>query len=510
MTRTQIDALFVINQDARFNRIQTIAQADGLSNILILSTHHLFKNERLKVSNFAPRVSIRTFADFLDDAEMQSCDDRATDALAPLLTDKNIKKKYANLFIGKTLKNKNELIFRKIHDVYSVNKIYFQHGLGVHPGFWHSVGAIPLDSTFGRHFKNKMHTLFRKIRKVLKKKEIHLVTHGNCCYFFVSGIKRLKFTEEAAIDEVSIHPIRWILFSLAGNKGKNLLKSHIKNSHPSHCRPLLATTIHEYIHQLGDLGLPLHVFVDGYHPPNYPRSYIDMYENCDFVSSDMFSEYWFHHHGKKIIKPLPFQVSRKMHFVLINKNYKIKTILLVLNHAGDWSALINRSDTDLLIESFSDIAQQFQEISFIVRPHPTMILPEHEGTGSLDRIRRYIAWRGLENLSVSEASLGENVSRGDVFISEYSQVLIDVFQTGKLGIIANLTGRRSFMEEYEKLGFMAADSLNSLTKKIGEILENPSAAAIQQNNATMDYNCMLEEEVYYKNSSNEGEPSQCV
>jgi hypothetical protein len=51
---------------------------------------------------------------------------------------------------------------------------------------------------------------------------------------------------------------------------------------------------------------------------------------------------------------------------------------------------------------------------------------------------------------------GYLIDRGGVFISEYSQVLIYAFLKGRLGIIANLTSRRFFMEYYEHLGFLSA------------------------------------------------------
>jgi hypothetical protein len=163
----------------------------------------------------------------------------------------------------------------------------------------------------------------------------------------------------------------------------------------------------------------------------------------------------------------------------------------VLNHAGDWTALINRSDTDILIEAFVNLAKQNRNLNFIIRCHPTMIHPLHEGINSINRIKEFIEWVNLKNLSVSTASLSEDISRGDLFISEYSQVLIDILQNGKLGIIANLTNRRSFMIDYESIGFLNVNSSANLNSLLQNILNHEVKYVSIQNKAVEEYNSLL-------------------
>jgi hypothetical protein len=166
----------------------------------------------------------------------------------------------------------------------------------------------------------------------------------------------------------------------------------------------------------------------------------------------------------------------------------IKRVLLALNHAGDWTALINRSDTDVLVQAFCNVARHFPALVFIVRPHPTMAHPAHEGVGSLKRIQDHVKALALSNLFVSSVSLEEDLETTDVVMSEYSQVLIDAFRAGKLGLIVNLTGRRSFMTDFEACGFAAVDSERALVEWIHESVSDSGGAAERQACAVECYN----------------------
>jgi hypothetical protein len=201
----------------------------------------------------------------------------------------------------------------------------------------------------------------------------------------------------------------------------------------------------------------------------------------------MYDDIWFRKHGRKTIKPYSFLKKEYFKKSEIN-NKSIKTIVLLLNHAGDWTALINRSDTDILVQAFADTASKLKDHRFVIRPHPTMVHPLHEGKNSLERIRKFVNNRNLDNLSISNRSLQDDIAAGDIFISEYSQTLLDIFKAGKLGIIANLTNRRSFMEDYEKLGFLAINTTENIGKLIFRITENPMEFMKVQNNAAMKYN----------------------
>jgi hypothetical protein len=172
----------------------------------------------------------------------------------------------------------------------------------------------------------------------------------------------------------------------------------------------------------------------------------------------------------------------------VSAETEIRNVLLMLNHAGDWTALINRSDTDVLIEAFVTLAQQFRKLKFTIRVHPTMIHPAHEGAGSIDRIHRYLSDLGMENLEVSRNTLEDDLKDNDLIISEYSNAFIDALKQGTLGIIANLTNRRSFMLDYERLGFMNAESRSGLTALLERLQDSPADLVAAQNEAARKYN----------------------
>jgi hypothetical protein len=153
--------------------------------------------------------------------------------------------------------------------------------------------------------------------------------------------------------------------------------------------------------------------------------------------------------------------------------------------------LINRSDTDVLIEQVAGLAARMPGLVFRIRLHPTMAHPHHEGCHSIERIRRCLRGLALGNLLVSESSLEEDLAGSDLYLSEYSNVLIEAWKRGRLGMAANLTSRRSFMEDFAAMGFAHADSAEALEAMLATAVANPAAAVGRQARAVEEYNRQL-------------------
>jgi len=494
-----VDAVIVANQDTDVARIRRMALADGFRHIVILTTHQPFRNEILELQKTAAKVEIRTFSEFLTDQDMQSCDDRATSELQGLRGNPRMHRTYFPRFMERSLHHKNEIVSSRLLSKYRPRKLFFQESLGVDGVIWRRCGGFPLEPGWERTFSH------HKSRRILsgllsffrKRSPITLVSDASTCYVFFTSVKRLRFSDRVSVRSIPFWLTEWLQFHLSEKRRADVTHAVFRRIPSSLGLPLLATTIHGYSYKLGEMQFPLHVFVDGYHPSNYPRSYVDTYaENCIFMVNHMFNAPWFEKHGKRTRLSMPFLQPPVMAPVASRPSRFLKVILLALNHAGDWTSLINRSDTDLLIEAFSDLAEQSPDFGFVIRSHPTMAAPHHEGIRSLERIKRYVRWRRIPNLSVSERTLSEDMQRGDVFISEYSQVLIDAFQNGKLGIIVNLTSRRSFMEDYEDLGFLAVKTAGELRSLMAEICQNSRPAMEIQNQAESRYNTLLKERGY--------------
>ncbi len=494
-----VDALFVVNQETDVSRIHDISRLEGFHSLLILSTHRPFRNEILEMQDAASHVEIRSFAEFLTDADMQSCDDRASSELLLYRGNPEILKTYFSRFMGKSLRNKNEIVSSRVVSKYGPRKVYYQEGLGVDAAVWGGCGGSALEAEGVKRFlRHNLRRIHRGLSGFINKRNLMtLVSDGSVCYVFLTSVRRLKFSNYARVHPIPFSFSQWLQFHISRNRRVALVHAILRQIPSSLGEPRLATTIHEYSYKLGDLGLPLHVFVDGFHPSNYPRSYVDHFsDHCIFMINHVFNAPWFERHRRKILPAMPFLQSPIMKPVSFSGSYPSKVILLALNHAGDWTALINRSDTDLLVEAFSDLAEELPDLTFIIRPHPTMATPGHEGIHSLERIKRYVFWRGIPNLSVSEQPLEHDMQRSNVFVSEYSQVLIDAFQVGKLGIIVNLTSRRSFMEDYENLGFLFVRTSEELRNLLARITEDSRPAVEVQNKAVDGYNTLLKEHGY--------------
>jgi hypothetical protein len=492
------DALFVINQNADVADIHRIAKKENSGRILILTTHQPFRNEILELQKTACQVEIQRFAAFLTDQDMQSCDDRATNELLGLRENPRTLRPYFGLFMRRSLHHKNEIVSSRVLSRWQPRRIYFLEGLGVNGDAWHRHGGVSLESGSKRapfHQRPKQ-ILNGLISRFASRNPITLVSDRSRCYVFFTPVKRLKFSGRVSVNSIPFSWLKRLQFEFSDGQRADFIRRFLRRIPSSLGLPLLATTIHEYDYKLAEIPFPIHVFVDGYQPSNYPRSYVDSYsENCIFIINHMFNAPWFEKHGKKTLMSMPFIQSSLMAPVRPFL-HPLNSILLVLNHAGDWTSLINRSDTDLLIEAFSDLAERFPELHFVIRPHPTMAIPEHEGIHSIERIKRYVRWRNLSNLEVSEKTLSEDLQRGDLFISEYSQVLIDAFLNGKLGIIANLTSRRSFMEDYEHLGFLSVRGTEDLRSLIAQICQDFRPAVALQNQAAARHNELLKEQGY--------------
>jgi hypothetical protein len=574
MITETIDILFVLNQDVDFRIVEKIAEKNRPHNILLLTTHYLLKHEREQLrSRLTANHVIFSFSQFLSDEEMEECDNLASNMLLKRSQgDYKVRTNYFSYFKDHSLYNKNKKVCEKLTAQFSISKIFFATGLGIHSGFWAKMGgkALPKQRgsrrikqavitlrdlartpittiTYDDYFfvffedvsnlclpkeakvkqvdllpilkcisivpsQNSGSLLKRRIVDLLKSNNkkcvvdptdseiqnyiftVHKITtilHDKKLFVFPSPVRRLGFSNDVRITENEYLPCKFLSSSRLENNKFKFLERFVQSILPVGVVPIIATTIHDYSSDYESYSLPVQIFVDGFHPANYPRSYIDSYINGSFVVRDMFDSKWFAKYGREVIKSYPFM--EKNYLESPEEKVEINAVYLMLNHAGDWTALINRSDSDILVECFVEIAKYFPNLNFVIRLHPTMIHEEHEGKKSSERIREYVRWCDLDNLTISEDSLEHDLATGDIFVSEYSAALLDAYSSGKLGIIVNLTNRRSFMEDYEKIGFQYVNSRNELESIIENILSDSGEHLQRQNTAVSRYNELLQD-----------------
>jgi hypothetical protein len=244
-----------------------------------------------------------------------------------------------------------------------------------------------------------------------------------------------------------------------------------------------ASPAHDYSPSLRRKTL---ILQDGHMPRDYSHSILYSYPKSDsIVPSNPFAEAWIIRGG---LVPQRIPGFSDPEFSPPGKVAKsITNVLLVLQHAGDWSPFVYRCDTDRMVIDFIRLAKENPALSFTIRPHPTMVHPAHEGPRSLDRIRIEIEYSAQPNLTISNGSLEDDFNWANVVVSEYSQALLEAWRTGRLGIIYNPTGRRSFMKEFEEIGFPRAESSEDIVR----LVKSARSLSEQQETACHNYNRII-------------------
>ncbi|MBF0234922.1 MAG: hypothetical protein HQK65_18090 [Desulfamplus sp.] len=483
----QRDALFVINQNIILSEIVELCRKEFIQSALLVTTHRIFPTEENSFIKIANNIKILAFSDLLSESDMCRCDEIATNRL---LIEKNscCNSNYNHQFMSTCINEKNRILYERLLSNYKFNKIFYIPGLGISESFWKKKGAVlhapkqHLIITNNR--KNNvlkiLMPLFNRAKMAIsfiKPKTKFLIQSEGKTFVFLSSINRLRIRPET-----SAHKIK-----------KRYCRFDKEN--------IYCMTMHGYDGILANKVGGVLVFVDGYLPSNYSRSYVDCYGSNDiFVVRTMFDDRWLTAHGKKTMKPPDFIEQEVFAPCMITS---ANHVLIALNHAGDWSALINRSDTDELVIAASEMARKLPKIEFRIRIHPTMNQPEHEGLYSSIRIEQFVRSVNIPNLDISTHSLPDDLEWADIFLSEYSQVLLDSLRNGKFGIAVNLTKRRSFMQDYADLGFFYANSINDAIDVIHYIVNMTYKSTTEQNIAVNNYNLLLRRWLELKNTSND-------
>jgi hypothetical protein len=477
----QYDALFVINQDADLVRLLAIQREQGIRSACVLATHRLLPSERAELLSAIERLESLSFADLLTDADLSACDEMATNRL--LIDGRRGMGDYAERFMSLSVDEKNRLAHDRLSRSSRFRQVFYTAGLGVSASYWATVGS-PVKGgsqpgTGGAGAEGEVQPWKKPLRGVVnfvrrrldtasrearQSSERFVIRADGATYAFLADLKRLRLRPGTVV-----------------TREKCEMKEGAR----------LCTTVHQYDPALAKAPGGVLVFVDGYHPSNYPRSYLDGFGANDvFAVRTMYDERWFQNFGRQTVKPPPF-VERE--FFETCTTTQIARVLVALNHAGDWTALINRSDTDDLVVWTTEIARRLPDVTFRIRMHPTMDHPAHEGLRASQRLDHFVRAAECTNVHTSRESLEADVAWCDACVSEYSQVLLDTFRLGKLGVAVNLTARRSFMQDYADAGFFHLSGATEANRLFPLIVEDPGSARTRQNRAVDHYNTRLAE-----------------
>ncbi len=483
-----VDAVFVIHQDVPLEALRRVRQGLSGARMLVLTTHQPFPNEISELRQIGDDVRILPFASLLSDEEMAGCDAAATNHCRKAASSKSLVR-YVRAFMAESRRTKNRIVCEKFLRQFQPRRVFVAEDLGIDSGPWLASGAQSLSCP--PQAVGSPGVVSRLKRLLLQEINIVPSTSDDAerrSAVILGPVHRIPIREGPVVLRK-----RWLsadaIGRIAGGRLFERTVAAILSSRGASADFDLCTTVHSYSAAMSELAMELkrtlRVLVDGHHPSNYSASYLDGFGECVFVAANHLSAKWFEHNGRTVVPALWFQPAER--FVPCSAR-NVRSVMLALNHAGDWSALVNRSDTDLIIEEFSDMAGDHPDLQFIIRLHPTMATPDHEGVNSMRRIRTFLASRGPANLSVSDRTLAEDLTRCDLYVSEYSQVLIDAWKRGRLGVAFNPTSRRSFMDDYRRLGFPHLEGRGELRAWFKKVLDAPAQLCAMQNAAIQRFN----------------------
>jgi len=479
MSEFNADTLCVVHQSTDFGVVKLLPAFQLANRILLLTSHKLFPHEIIAITSQLDEIGKTLsgticFGDFLDDKSLVACDDQASDELAPLFGSTDYITQYQN----RMSELKNQALFKAVCSKWKFDRIIASDGLGISSSVWlkgtqgtNVDSAVPPWKNFGVA-RRLAKSIWARLNRPFKRYEL-LKVKCEPPVFFYSSVSRLRIRPDISLEPL-IGTISELQRQLDATRGS-----------------VLATTIHDYqpdgLQQ--QLNAPFEIYVDGLHPANIPRSYLDGYPDASYVVRDMFDDQWFRQFGKRTRSGRAFLASSEM--ALPGGDGLISTVYLMLNHAGDWMALVNRSDTDLLLLAFVELAQAFPNVRFVVRPHPGCAHPEHEGVGAISRIKQLVAAAEAGNLEVSGGTLDHDIDAADLIISEYSNVLVEGWRMGVPGLVVNLTRRRNFMQDYTELGFPTVTNQEQLHAWFANMLTHPENLIQTQTKAATSYNQRL-------------------
>ena len=509
MNKESFDALIVVSQDVDFQEVMKIVQANKYNSIFVLSTYFLFPSEEERLQNLisSTRIKVKSFGDFLDEKAMLQIDHEAFERYAathPVNPDTNY------IFLENLVYLKNKAIHNELLAEFSFGKIHYwgtgwiRFNLGISPKYWKEQNGKNELSKFylwkkrltRRLQKNAFGRFIRSIIlyfEMLFQNRTAWILNWKNEHFVFHSLRRLKFEDGVDFNKINYKGIQF--FNLFKNNSRSKILERFIKKQKLEGDVRLASPLHQYAQLYNFLNkpfLPVLIFVDGYRPSNYPPyAYVYYFPFGDFVSRDQY-DFELKTKSKRVaIKPFPFLKKSYFKIPELHNNTATDTIILSLNHGGDWSSLINRTDTDQMIFSFCKLSRQYKNKKFIIRLHPTMSLPRHEGKNAKVRIENLIQEMNYPNLSVSKVSLEEDWARGDVFVSEYSLSALDAMRFGKICLFVNLTRRRSFVQDFVDLGFPLVNGEERFYLKMKDIFDDPIPFQKRQIEAAKKYNNLL-------------------
>lgn len=496
-----MDNIVLISQNVKLSSLNKLKPIlAGESEVTFLSTQFLFENERKLIDNiFGLKCKYLTFADLLTDKERETCD---KDAFCPEKQGLDASAYYEDIKILKNQRIAENLL--KKHEY--KNKLIGSDDLGIYKPVWLKKGFEPIvcDYYYTSNVRST-NIVLRAAKSVAKffilpliklkrdfSTQISVAYKDNVKYLFYGSLNRIGYRIDLEFKNAAkIEKIKFILNNLGIVFSNNTIR---------------LSSFHEGYHRINDKeALNVKLIQDGYLPPNYSSRYLYFYgKYTEFYAWDKIGCNTFVYHN------LPHRimpVRKKLYLPEPRFPRTVKRVLCVASGAGDWTAIKNRSDEDMMMWAFGKVAAMFPEIEFVYRCHPVWVHPQHQGVNSIHRAAEYFDYLNLPNLKLSgnipaanqggkfvlsykRSSFEEDLKNVDLVFGEHSVSMLDAGFKGILFASCNVTGHRNFFEDITKLGFPHCESIDEIVDLINRVktpqFKNDYMRAIKNYNEMTD------------------------
>ncbi len=497
--------IVVFTQNLKLDSFFKVKEKLESENVIFLTSHHLFENEKRYIqSTLNVKCIFFEFASFLSDTEMEDIDQKAFEN-----SKNNIQKFLLNIrYI------KNQTIASKICDTYKGTKGFLlsqNNDIGIADEIWIGAGFQKLDAEFyynscENRSKDKvtsflsrikpLKTIYHKLRNriipLYDKDEVFVAYKDSKKYIFIGKMHRIGYRMELEFEN-SQEECRKL------NRGQYYRADE--------CQYL--TTLHESEKcRIPDKKkYDVRRIQDGYLPSNYLKEYYSFipgnvkYYVWDTMGAKVFLE------ANLPVELMPFR--KKLYMPVPIFPSAVNEILVVASGSGDWTALKNRSDDDLLVEAFVEIAKMYPQIHIRYRCHPSWVHPDNLGVNSIKRVAEYFDSLEAGNITISSnipnaasqcgfqlsftrSSLEEDLRNADIVFGEHSVSMIDAAFNKIPFCSVNMTNRRNFFDGMTKLGFPHCVSVEDISTTIKCILTEKYQTMYRK--AVTNYNQMTEED----------------
>ena len=491
--------LFLFSQNLKLTSFEKLSSLWNKGDkIFLFTTHHLFENEIEYLKGIFGDFEYIRYSMFLSDAEQEAVD--------KLADNKGVHSPFE--YYNQVRLIKNQRIAEKISSQYAEAKKYIlSDDLGIEESVWLKNGFERVHGEYYYDWPTAHGTLKGRIKNLLKKNplivslyqklkginndfigdDVYTAEWNGKKYIFVGRLQRVGYRIglEFKKDEKELELFKKGIF-------------HKKEE----CQYL--SSIHERTKCIvpDSPKYDVRYIQDGYLPPNYSAcdlKYIP--KNVEYYSWDVMGSRHFQYHNIPV-SIMPFRNKLYMPEPVFPK--KVKTVLVATSGTGDWTAQKNRSDDDLMVMAFVEVARRMPDVQIIYRAHPTWIYPDHVGVNSINRVAEYFEWTKLPNIRLSanipdmkvlsfpRSSLEEDLKQADIVFGEHSVSMIDAAFKNIPFASVNLTTRRDLFCGLTEMGFTSCKSADDIIKVINGISTPEYQKAYLQ--AVKNYNEMTDKE----------------